>query len=143
MKYTSYCIAGKVVMELKLAVDFNTAKVSIFQTIACSQILIPKKEISVYITKYSNQQPFGCIVNRVLLYIHIHLTSLSPCSPRNNSWPLAIFRPISTFGRPKSILVSQIYCTFSMGRPSITYKMSHLQKNSRPISDSYFYHCLE
>ena len=61
-------------------------------------------------------------------------------SARNNSWPLAIFQPISTFGRPKSVLVDQIYCTFSMGRPSITYKMSHLQKNSQPISDSYFYH---
>jgi len=33
---------------------------------------------------------------------------------------LAIFQPISTFGQPKSILVSQFYCTFSMGWQSIT-----------------------
>ena len=58
---------------------------------------------------------------------------------RNSSWPLAIFQPVSTFGRPKSILVGQIYCTVSTGQLSITYKMSGFQKNSRPISDSYFY----
>jgi len=62
-------------------------------------------------------------------------------SARNNSWPLAIFQPISTFGRPKSILVGQFYCTISIGWQSITYKMSYFQKNSRPISDPYFYHC--
>jgi len=50
-------------------------------------------------------------------------------SARNNSWPLAIFQPISTFGLPKSSLVSQSYCTFLMGWQSITYKMSYLQKN--------------
>ena len=47
-------------------------------------------------------------------------------SARNSSWPLAVFQPISTFGRPKSILVSQIYCTFSMGWQSITYKMYYI-----------------
>ena len=62
------------------------------------------------------------------------------CSPRNNSWPLAIFWPISTFGWLKSILVGQIYCIFSMGRPSIMHKMFYLQKNGQPISDSYLYH---
>jgi len=63
-------------------------------------------------------------------------------SARNNDWPLAIFQPISTFGQPKSILVSQFYCTFSMGWQSITYKISCLQKNGQPISDPYFYHCM-
>ena len=51
-------------------------------------------------------------------------------SAKNNSWPLAIFQPISTFGWPKSILVSQFYCTFSMGWQSIIYKMSYLQKTA-------------
>ena len=37
---------------------------------------------------------------------------------RNNSRPLAIFQPISGFGWPKSILVSQISFTFSMGQQS-------------------------
>ena len=63
-------------------------------------------------------------------------------SARNNSRPLAIFRPISTFGRPKSILVGQIYCTFSMGWQLITYKNVLFSKNGRPISDPYFYHCI-
>ena len=62
-------------------------------------------------------------------------------SARNSSWPLAIFRPISTFDRPKSILVGQIYCTLSMGQQSITYKMFDFQENGRPIFDPYFYHC--
>jgi len=62
-------------------------------------------------------------------------------STRNNSWPLAILWTISTFGWPKSILVGQFYCTFSMGWQLITYKMSYLQKNGWPISDPYFYHC--
>jgi len=62
-------------------------------------------------------------------------------SARNNSWPLAIFQSISTFGQPKSILVGQFYCTFSMGWQSITYKMSYLQKNGQPVSDRYcIYH---
>ena len=34
-------------------------------------------------------------------------------SARNNSWPFS--DQFSTFGRPKFILVGQIYCTFSMG----------------------------
>ena len=33
---------------------------------------------------------------------------------RNNSWPLAIFRPISAFGQPKSILIGHISHTFSI-----------------------------
>ena len=41
----------------------------------------------------------------------------------------------------KFILVGQIYCTFSMGQQSKTYKMSDFQENGRPISDPYFYHC--
>jgi len=36
-------------------------------------------------------------------------------SARNNSWLLAIFWPILTFGQPNSILVGQFHCTFSMG----------------------------
>ena len=60
------------------------------------------------------------------------------CSARNNSWPLAIFRPISAFGQPKSILVGHISCTFSMGQKLITNKISYLQKNGRPISGPYF-----
>ena len=39
------------------------------------------------------------------------------CSAKNSNWPLAIFQPISTFGRPKSILIGRTF--------SITY---HLQK---------------
>ena len=49
-------------------------------------------------------------------------------SARNNSRPLAIFRPISAFGRPKSILVGQISHTFWMGQQSIAHKISYLQK---------------
>jgi len=66
-------------------------------------------------------------------------------SARNNSWLLAIFWPISTFGWPKSILVGQFYCTFSMGWQSITLEiiqLSYLQKNNWIISDPYFYHCI-
>ena len=33
-------------------------------------------------------------------------------SARNSRQLSAIFEPISTYGQPKSILVSQIYCTF-------------------------------
>ena len=62
-------------------------------------------------------------------------------SARNNSRALAIFRPISTFGRPKSILVGQIYYACSMGWQLITYKNVLFSKNGRPISDPYFYHC--
>ena len=47
---------------------------------------------------------------------------------RNNSQPLAIFRPISAIGRPKSTSVGQISCTLSMGQQSVTYKISYLQK---------------
>ena len=41
---------------------------------------------------------------------------------------LVIFQPISAFaiGQPKSILVGQISCTFSMGQQSVTYKISYL-----------------
>ena len=67
----------------------------------------------------------GCII--IIMYI----------SARNNNWPLAIFQPISTMGRPKFILVGQFYCTFSMGRQLITYKISCLQKHGRSISDSF------
>ena len=50
------------------------------------------------------------------------------CSARNNSGSLAIFQTISALGRLKSILVSQISCTFSVGQQSITYEISYLQK---------------
>ena len=60
----------------------------------------------------------------MILGVSLH-TSL--CA-RNNSWPLAIFGPLSTFGQSKSILVSQIYCTFSMGWQLLAYKMSCLQE---------------
>ena len=59
---------------------------------------------------------------------------------RNSSWPLAIFQPISIFGRPKSILLGQIYCIFLMIWQSMT-KNVWSSKNSKPISDLYFYHC--
>ena len=70
------------------------------------------------------------IVTKVvpIIRLTICITPGYNTSARNNSWPLAIFQPISTFGRPKSILVGQFYCTFSMGWQSITYKMSYLQK---------------
>ena len=35
----------------------------------------------------------------------------------------------SAFGRPKSILVGQIYCTLLTGQQSKTYKMSNFQEN--------------
>ena len=63
-------------------------------------------------------------------------------SARNNSRPLAIFQPISAFGRPKSILVSQISCTFSM-RTAISNLINILfSKNGRPIANPYFQHCI-
>ena len=68
--------------------------------------------------------------------------SIPTSSAINNSRPLDISQPISTFGRPKSILVGQIYCTFSMRQQSITYEMFYFQKNSQPNSDPYFYHCM-
>ena len=46
----------------------------------------------------------------------------------NSWWPLAIFQPISAFGRPKSILVSHISCKFSMEQQIISNKISYLQK---------------
>ena len=49
---------------------------------------------------------------------------------RNNSWPLAIFWPISAFGRPKSILVSQISCILSMGTAISNLKNIHFQKKT-------------
>ena len=49
---------------------------------------------------------------------------------RNNSWPLAIFQPISAFAQPKSVLVGQTSHTFSMGQQSVTYKISCLQKTA-------------
>ena len=59
----------------------------------------------------------------VCMYIYV-------CSARNNSQPLAIFRPFSAFGRPKSILVSQISCTFSMGTAISYLKKIHFQKTA-------------
>ena len=51
-------------------------------------------------------------------------------SARNNSWSLAIFQPISAFGRPKSILAGQISCTFSMGTGIRNLKISYFQKTA-------------
>ena len=60
----------------------------------------------------------------MIMYIHSYVAHVLYViySARNNRRPLAIFQPISTFGRPKSILVGHIYCTFSMGWKLITYK---------------------
>ena len=60
-------------------------------------------------------------------------------SARNNSWPLVIFWPISVFRQLKSILVSQIYCTFSTKRQSVSYKMSYLQSKQPNNSDPYIF----
>ena len=35
-------------------------------------------------------------------------------------------------------LADQISCTLSIGQQSVTYKISYLQINGRPISDPYF-----
>ena len=98
-------------------------------------------------TKFSEFQKLYNLLQIEIFDFSLHLTIVQHhfsyvYSARNSSWPLAIFRPISPFGRPKSILVSQIYCTFSMGQQSITYKMSDFQENGRPIFDPYFYHCV-
>ena len=77
---------------------------------------------------------YKCHLNYIVISIHIDYTF----SARNNSRPLAIFQPFSAFGWPKSILVSQISCTFSMGTAFSYLKNIHFQKNSRPISDPYF-----
>ena len=79
-----------------------------------------------------------CIGNLVIIipYVRIYITaqvgfhSLYNYSARNNSWPLAIFWPISIFSQSKSILVQQIYCTSSMAQQSLTYKMSYLQNTA-------------
>ena len=47
-------------------------------------------------------------------------------SVRNNCRPLDIFRPISTFAWLKSILIGRVYCIFSMGQQSLTYKIFYL-----------------
>ena len=58
-----------------------------------------------------------------------HMVQLKTISSAiSNSQPLAIFWPISAFGRPKSILVSQISCTFLMRQQSVTYKISYYTK---------------
>ena len=41
-----------------------------------------------------------------------YLWYIKQYSVLEKSQPLAIFQPISAFGRSKSILVSQIFCTF-------------------------------
>ena len=54
------------------------------------------------------------------IYVYVFMSHLCEyiCSARNNSRPLAIFQPTSAFGRPKSILISHISHTFSMGQQS-------------------------
>ena len=53
-----------------------------------------------------------------VIFKHTYLLILG-YSARNNSRPLSIFRPISVFGRPKSILISHIFHTFLMGNSSV------------------------
>ena len=57
----------------------------------------------------------------------------SVSSARNNSWPLAIFQPISIYGRRRSILFGQIQCTFAMGQQSTTFKISYAQKLANKV----------
>ena len=61
-------------------------------------------------------------------YSHKYIDNAMTVLEITAAWSLAIFRPITAFGQPKSILVSQIYCTFSMERQSVTNKMSYLQR---------------
>ena len=52
----------------------------------------------------------------MILYAELYQNYID--SARNNSRPLAIFQPISAFGRPKSVLIGHISHTFSMGQQS-------------------------
>ena len=63
-----------------------------------------------------------------MYYSRAPISMLSHYSARNKL-AIAHFQPISTFGQPKSILVGQIYCTFSMGQQLITYKSVLSSKN--------------
>ena len=62
------------------------------------------------IQSYINSEPL------VSVYICSYVCITLICSARNNSRPLTIFRPISAFGQPKSILIGHISHTFSMGQ---------------------------
>ena len=62
---------------------------------------------------YDSEDSFVDDSEAVCNWIIIYICDLSA---RNNSRPLAIFRPISAFGRPKSILIGHISHTFSMGQ---------------------------
>ena len=78
--------------------------------------------------------PFCTCSPRAILVISARMDSeinrhIRP-SAKSNSRPLANLWPILTFGRTKSILVGKIYCAFSMGQQSITYKMSYYQKTA-------------
>ena len=62
----------------------------------------------------TQKETYDNIMNyEVCMFVRIFLCFFSV---RNNSQPLAIFRPISAFGRPKSILIGHISHTFSMGQ---------------------------
>ena len=83
------------------------------------------------------------------IHYHIHIPSwmlrYSKCilftRAWNNSRPLAIFWPISGIWLSKSNLLGQIYCTFSMEKPIIVYRMFLLLLNGRLISNPYFKLC--
>ena len=61
---------------------------------------------------------------------HVWIYEWHLCSARNNSRPLAIFWPISTFSWPNAILIGQISCTFSMGTAFSNLKISIFRKTA-------------
>ena len=65
----------------------------------------------------------------VLYYMYMYLYNTSA---RYNSWPLAIFQPVTAFGRSAIFPVNFQYGTV------ITYKNILSSKNGRLISDPYF-----
>ena len=75
-----------------------------------------------------------CVCACLCVFVFVHAYAVLEITVK----PLAIFQPISAFSRPKSILIGQISHMLSMGQQSVAYKISYLQKNGQPISDSYF-----
>ena len=47
-------------------------------------------------------------------YLSVILSFVVYSRVQNNSWPLAIFQPISLFDQSKLTLVGHIYCTFAV-----------------------------
>ena len=76
---------------------------------------------------YLQQSSLIRIKYHMYLYVwyYILFTSCQLLEITVSHWPF-----FDQFGRPKSILVGQIYCTFSMGWQLITYKMSYFQKTA-------------